>query len=125
MTSAESLYRELQALDVELSIDGRGRLSFDAPEGAMTEDRIDRIRSHRDELISILRKSEQIDAPELMPERCGCPWCGNRALDDDRNGFYCHPCHRLAWVRVGSSFIRGDLEIDLTKSLETHWERGG
>ncbi len=121
MTSADLLIGEFRALGVEFSIDDRGRLAFDAPEGVMTDARIERIRAHRDQLVSFLQNAKQIDTPELMPERCGCPWCGNRALDDDRNGLYCHPCQRLAWVRVGSSFIRGDLEIDLAKTLETHW----
>jgi hypothetical protein len=139
MSPAESVFRELRALGVALSIDRNGRLIFDAPEGSVAEPVVARIRSHRDELLGIVERIEERagileydaglnrreaerralaevidDAHEPMPMGVHCPACQGRRLIDDPKGMRCWDCRRLAWVRRGRSIIRSDcLEIDL------------
>ncbi len=52
---AGELLAELRALGVELSIDADGRLAYDAPEGAIGDDLLGRMRAERDEVIECLR----------------------------------------------------------------------
>jgi hypothetical protein len=122
-----------------LAIDGRGRLSFDAPEGVMTDGMVHRIRSERDALLAVVERIEEraaiiehdagmarIDAeryamaevldgaPEPMPRGVICPGCKGRRLIDDPGGCRCWDCGRLAWLRIGKSIVRADyVEIDL------------
>ncbi len=135
MTSAKSVIRELRALGVYLSIDARGRLAFDAPEGVIGEEMIALIRNHRDELLATVERLEERtailehdagldrsdaertaweeiidDAPEVMP--CGviCPWCRGRRLVESLDGLRCWDCRRLAWVFVSGSIVRADCQ---------------
>jgi hypothetical protein len=113
MSPAVAVFRELRALGVALSIDRNGRLMFDAPEGSVAESVMALIRSHRDELLRLVR-SEQVDAPEPMPRGVICPWCRGNRLVDAPDGLRCWDCRRIAWVRRGRSIIRADcLKIDL------------
>lgn len=113
MSPAESVFRELRTLGVVLSIDAAGRLICDAPEGALSDQVVARIRSHRDELLRLVR-SGQVDAPEPMPRGVICPWCRGNRLVDAPDGLRCWDCRRIAWVRRGRSIIRADcLKIDL------------
>jgi hypothetical protein len=139
MTSAESLFRELRALGVVLSIDPHGRLTFDAPEGVMTDTIVHRVRSCRDDLLGMVERIEEraaimehdagltrvyaermafeevLDhAPEPMPKGVICPWCNGQRLIDDPQGCRCWDCGRLAWVAVEGAIVRADYrEIDL------------
>lgn len=149
MTSAQSLFRELHALGVVLSIDDRGRLSFEAPEGVVSESLIVRIRAEGDALLAIVERideraaimeydagflradAERIarmevvdDAPEPMPMGVHCPACQGRRLIDDPQGLRCWGCGRIAWVRIKGAIVRADCtEIDLDIQPETN-ERG-
>ena len=131
MTSAESLWRELRALGVVLSIDEHGRLTYDAPDGVLAGDAIDRIKNHRDALLGMLKgdagkeRSEVADGgPEPMPPGWICPWCRGRRLVDNHRGCRCWNCGRQAWVFVGRSIVRADcVGIDLREWPETR-DRG-
>ncbi len=139
MTSAKSLIRELRALGVLLSIDARGRLAFDAPEGVIGEEMIALIRNHRDELLATIESLEERaailehdagmdrsdaesaawedvvnEAPEPMPPGVICPWCNGSRLVDALEGLRCWNCGQLAWVSVAGSTVRADcLKSDL------------
>jgi hypothetical protein len=138
-TTVENLVSELHALGVVLSIDDRGRLSFEAPKGVMTDELMTGIRSHREELVGIVERIEERaaimehdagiprsdaermarmevtdDTPEPMPEGVICPWCQGRRLVDSSGGLKCWDCRRLAWVSVPGAIVRADAqEIDL------------
>lgn len=49
MTS-DQLFRHLRSVGAVLSIDSDGRLSFDGPDDVLTDERLQMMRSHRDEL---------------------------------------------------------------------------
>lgn len=138
-TTVENLVSELYALGVVLSIDDRGRLSFEAPKGVMTDELMVGIRSHREELVGIVERIEERaaimehdagipradaermarmevidDAPEPMPMGVNCPSCQGRRLIDDPEGLRCWDCGALAWVRIVGAIVRADcLKIDL------------
>jgi hypothetical protein len=125
MTSGESLLRELSALGVMLQIDDRGRLSFDAPEGVMTDAMVARVRAYGDALRAILRRSEVV-GPEPMPRGVNCPWCRGRRLIDDPEGMRCWDCRRLAWVRIVGAIVRADQpKTDLDKCAGMRADRLG
>jgi hypothetical protein len=52
------LIAELRALGVRLSIDGDGRLAYDAPAGVMTAERLARLRADRDAVIALVEQFE-------------------------------------------------------------------
>lgn len=133
MTSARFLFQELHALGVLLQIDDRGRLSFEAPEGVVSEALIVRIRADASELLAIVERVEERaavmehdggvarveaermarmevidDAPEQMPVGVHCPACQGRRLIDDPKGLRCWDCGRLAWVRIVGAIVRAD-----------------
>jgi hypothetical protein len=133
MSPAESVFRELRALGVVLSINRDGRLICDAPEGVVSESVMARIRSHRDDLLGIVERIEERagileydagldrreaerralaevinDSPEPMPPGVICPWCNGSRLVDALEGLRCWDCGRIAWVRRGRSIIRAD-----------------
>jgi hypothetical protein len=69
MTSAESLWREMRARRVAVSIDELGRLAFDTPDGVLPGDAIERIKHHRDELLAMLKSNAGKERPvaDLSP----------------------------------------------------------
>ncbi|MDZ4849995.1 MAG: DUF4326 domain-containing protein, partial [Pirellulaceae bacterium] len=50
---------ELRALGVVLSVDGDGRLIFDAPAGVMTDERLAQLRSDRDAVLALVERFEE------------------------------------------------------------------
>jgi len=133
MTSAKAFYRDLIDLGVALSVDARGRLGFDAPDGVMTDELMVGIRSHREDLVAIVERIEERaaimehdagiprsdaermarmevidDTPEPMPEGVICPWCQGNRLIDAPGGLSCWDCRRLAWVCVSGAIMRAD-----------------
>lgn len=103
----ETLMRELQAVGVALFIED-GRLAFDAPGGALTDELLARVRAERDGLLAILA-GEQAATPE--PSGVSCPFCRGESLKDAEHGWRCQKCKRLAWVwTAGGSIVRADCE---------------
>ncbi len=103
----EILFSELQAVGVTLFIED-GRLAFDAPDGAMTDELLARVRAERDGLLALLT-GEQAAAPE--PSGVSCPFCRSERLEDVEPGWRCSECKRLAWVwTAGGSIVRADCE---------------
>jgi hypothetical protein len=52
---AVELLERLRALGVVLSIDGDGRLAYDAPADVLGDELLDEMRAHRDELLALVR----------------------------------------------------------------------
>ncbi len=103
----EILFRELQAVGVSLFIED-GRLAFDAPGGALTDELLARVRAERDGLLAMLTGEQA-----ATPERSGasCPFCRSELLEDVEPGWRCCDCKRLAWVWTSSgSIVRVDCE---------------
>ena len=88
---ADQLLDELQAVDVQLRIEG-GRLIFNAPPGVMSDDLLGRLRADRATVLEILR--EMIESPALpRVRRCRVhlmPFDAVETTDPSRGG----------WVRV-------------------------
>ena len=150
MSPSIEFFRRLLTRGIILSIDGAGRLAFDAPSELMTPTMRDDIRAHRTELISILESIAERSAImehdgnmsreaadrmalediignstqeviEPMPRGASCPYCSSRDLIDDPKGCRCERCGAMAWVIVGGSIVRADCEkIDLEIEPVTH-----
>ncbi|HMO94406.1 MAG TPA: hypothetical protein PKD64_19645 [Pirellulaceae bacterium] len=73
----------LRALGVVLSIDGDGRLAYDAPADVLGDDLLAEMRAHRDELLGLV---------ELIEERA--------AIREYDGGLSRADAERLAWVDV-------------------------
>jgi hypothetical protein len=140
MNNGKEFFRRLRSLGIALSVDGAGRLSFDAPTGVMTSTLMDDIRAHKFELLSILESIAERSAimehdgnmsreaadrmaiediidrvvedrsDDEMPVGVICPFCSSRQLVDDPGGMRCRRCSRLAWILVGRSIVRADWE---------------
>ncbi len=103
----QKLFSDLHLAGVNLFIED-GRLAFDAPDGAMTDELLARVRSCRDGLIELLQ-IKQPTAPE--PSGVSCPFCRSELLEDAERGWRCCHCKRLAWVwTAGGSIVRVDCE---------------
>lgn len=101
------LFSELQTAGVSLFVED-GRLAFDAPGDAMTDDLLARVRADRDGLLALLR-ADQSATPE--PSGVSCPFCRSDSLEDCELGWRCLKCKRLAWRWLdGGSIVRVDLE---------------
>jgi hypothetical protein len=74
---------ELHALGVKLSIDADGRLAFDAPTGAMTTERLARLRADRETVLALV---ERIEERAAMVEHDG--------------GMIREDAERLAWSEI-------------------------
>jgi len=59
MNDVVALLYRLEARDVHFRAD-KGRLLFDAPEGALTDDDLDALRRHKLDLLALLRQREQL-----------------------------------------------------------------
>jgi hypothetical protein len=57
MTTVE-LLQDLQARDIRLTVDG-DRLTYDAPEGVMTEDILTLLRQHKTALVTLLQQAPE------------------------------------------------------------------
>ena len=102
------LYNRLQSLGVELFIEGEG-LGFDAPSEVLSEDLIEEMRAHRDELIAIVDVAGLLGMDPIPG--VVCPFCrGNRFIDEP-SGWRCRRCDKLAWGRLGGSFVRADFVL--------------
>lgn len=55
--SASELLRHYRSLGVEFSVTPAGKLHVEAPDGSLTEDGVEQLRTHRDELIAALASS--------------------------------------------------------------------
>ena len=105
--TVEILFSELQSAGVRLFVED-GRLAFDAPSGALTDELLARVRAERDGLLAILA-GEQLATPE--PSGVFCPFCRSELLEDAERGWRCQKCKRLAWVwTAGGSIVRADVE---------------
>ena len=103
----EILFSELQAVGVSLFIED-GRLAFDAPGDAMTDELLARVRAERDGLLAALL-GEQAATPE--PSGVSCPFCRGESFEDAELGWRCQNCKRLAWIwTAGGSIVRADCE---------------
>ncbi len=80
---AVELLERLRALGVVLSIDGDGRLAYDAPADVLGDDLLAEMRAHRDELLGLV---------ELIEERA--------AIREYDGGLSRADAERLAWVDV-------------------------
>ena len=123
------LFRDLQAVRVTLFIED-GRLGFDAPDGALTDELLARLRADREAVLAALVK--QTDTPEIlsgeieqpvdpvpesdeMPPGIHCPFCSCRRFTDEPRGMRCRNCSRLAWLFLpNGSAVRFDCaKLDL------------
>jgi hypothetical protein len=96
---ADQLLDELQAVDVQLRIEG-GRLIFNAPPGVMSDDLLGRLRADRATVLEILR--EMIEPPAAPdPRACGAhllPFDAIETTDPSRGGWVrmtCRWCGRF------------------------------
>ncbi len=147
--TALAIFAELCSLNVVLSIDDEGRLAFDAPADVMIGERLDRVRSFRNELFAIVERMEEraaireFDAglPREEAERLArleltqcrativqlstvaCAHCRGCSLVDDPRGSRCATCGRLAWIYQGTSHVRlVAFEDRITKRFSTSKE---
>ncbi len=74
MTEAVTLLQELAALDVRLTVQD-GRLSADAPKGAITPDLAARIQAHKDALLHALRSETEATPHQLGQQSGHCGSC--------------------------------------------------
>ena len=133
---AVELLAELRALGVVLSIDGDGRLAYDAPAGVLGDDLMARMRAERDGLLALVERFEERAAiaefdgrltredaealawesieprgPEYLPPMTGvsCPWCGcGERLLEHSEGLRCDGCGRDAWRFEDEAIVRCD-----------------
>lgn len=70
MTATEVLHT-LQARDIRLTVD-EGRLTYDAPEGAMTDEVLSLVRQHKTALLGLLQQGH-MSTPDTMVRRAETP----------------------------------------------------
>lgn len=108
---AKKLMAELIGLGVVLRADD-GKLAYDAPAGAITDDLLARMRTDRDGLLAIL--AGLADDPvaahgDRFETTIVCPFCRGRDLVDDAGGLRCGRCRALAWIdTAGGGLVRAD-----------------
>jgi hypothetical protein len=135
--AAVELLERLRGLGVLLSIDGDGRLAYDAPADALGDDLLAEMRSHRDELLALVERFDEraaivehdgglaLDDLAGDPNRQSvtmshnqniepipgviCPWCrrGDCLIDAD-DGLGCDRCGRLAFRCLADGWVRVD-----------------
>ena len=117
---AVELLCELRALGVVLSIDGDGRLAYDAPARVISDDLLARMRAER---VNLLVALAELDGPEYLLPIPGvrCPWCqsGEQLIVHDA-GLRCDNCGREAWRFEGEAIVRCDFAM-----LPNEWNRYG
>jgi TubC N-terminal docking domain len=113
----EKLLAELRALGVVLSIDGDGRLAYDAPAGVIGDDLLGRMRAERVGLLELL--ASEHTGPDYLAPMPGviCPWCSSdKHLLEHPEGLRCDQCGRDAFRFEGGSIVRADyvelIEVD-------------
>ncbi len=108
---------ELLTLGVTLSIDGDGRLAYDAPAGVIDDDLLSRMRAERHGLLAAITERT---GPEYLAPIPGviCPWCrlGEQLLEYAK-GLHCDRCDRVVFRFEGDSIIR----VDWVDLIEFDW----
>lgn len=99
--ACEKLFERLRALGVDLFTEDEG-LGFDAPDGVLTDDLMEEMRAHRDDLLAML-SAQVYPIPGVF-----CPFCRGDEFIDEPSGWRCVKCNRLAWGWLGGSFVRAD-----------------
>lgn len=135
----EKLLAHLRSVGVFLSLDGDGRLAFDAPADVLTNDLLSKMRAHRDGLWALVEQEEEraaivefdggpsrVEPPMVerayLEPMCGiyCPWCRSDAhLFEHGSGLRCDNCGREAWRFEGEVIVRADW----VEPIEVEWLR--
>ncbi len=96
--SAADLMFDLARSGIRIEAHG-DRLRY-SPRSAVTPDLAERMKTHKSELLAILRGGRTTIL---------CPWCRRTTLFDGRRGVWCTDCERLAWLyEPHGAVIRAD-----------------
>ncbi|MCC7085189.1 MAG: hypothetical protein IT427_09305 [Pirellulales bacterium] len=66
----DPLLAECEAQGIRLALDGDGGLNIDSPQGALTPDLLDRLKTHKAELLALLRPAPpdaELQTPKSAP----------------------------------------------------------
>src|SRR5260221_716186 len=107
LAGASSLVVQLRGLGVSLWLEGE-RLRYRAPTGALSADLLDRLRSHRDGVIELLRREEIRRVPRASAPRLSFAQSRLWFLDRLEPG-------SSAYNIPGALPLRGRLDVDALK----------
>lgn len=122
----EKLLARLRSVGVVLSLDGDGRLAFDAPADVLTDSLLAKMRSHRDVLLALVEQEQAaifepvvVESVYLSPmPGVICPWCrSSEYLTEYDASLRCGNCGREAWRFEGEVIVRADW----VEPIEVEW----
>ena len=103
------LYSDLSEAGINLFLKD-GKLAYESPAGAMTDQLLRRLRSFRNRFVAVLQSKKP---PEVEPSPAGviCCFCNGRTFEEHSKGWVCRTCNRCAWIWTsGGSLVRADFE---------------
>jgi len=104
--SAVEILADLAQLGVQLKAHG-DRLRF-FPRSAVTTEMAERLRSHKHELLAVLR----VPAPVRGQSTIHCPDCRSANLLETDAGVQCGDCGAMAWIQIGREMVRADVAAE-------------